>query len=462
MKSAITIVIPFGRDPVEIHAPVPIETLKIHHLPPLDHIYERLRAALDHPIGTDPLKGIIRKIGKSGSVSVAITVSDITRPVPYKDADGILVHLLEYLEECGIRRENIVLIVATGMHRPSTREEKIAMFGEEVADQCTIIDHDCDDRANLISIGTTKSGASVSVNKTFYSADVKICTGLVESHFMAGFSGGRKSVCPGLVDKATIEKFHGPAFLEDPRAANLVLHGNPCHDEALEVAKRVGIDFILNVTVDASFRVTGIYAGDLEEAHRQACKDAARVAGISIDREYDIVLTHGGRVGINHYQTAKAAVGALPALKKGGALIIAVDNCDPEPVGGPEYRSLLHLLKMQGPDGYVNLLLSPWWQFTKDQWEPEMWSKVVSKVGETGIIYCAPQISREQFASIPGTSGYGFVHYDPARASAETARLMVQNSLDNAVAQFSVIHGKLPSIAFVKDGPYSVPLFSKP
>jgi nickel-dependent lactate racemase len=196
-----------------------------------------------NPISSPTLEEIIRKKGKApAEMSVAIAVSDITRPVPYRGENGILPPLLRRLESSGIKKEKVKIIVATGMHRPSTNEEKVEMYGEEVVQRYAISDHDCENSALLESIGNTKRGTHVYVSGDFYFADLKIATGLVESHFFTGISGGRKTVCPGLVDLKTIQKFHGPYYLEDPHTTNLVLEGNPCHEEALEVAGTVGVD----------------------------------------------------------------------------------------------------------------------------------------------------------------------------------------------------------------------------
>jgi len=288
-------------------------------VPSIDDWQEEIERAFSNPIGSPKLEEIVKKKGKKpGDMTVSVTVSDITRPVPYKGEKGILGPVLRVLESQGLRRENIKIIVGTGMHRASTREEKVQMYGEEVVDQFTVLDHDCENEDLLASIGRTKRDTHVYVNKDFYFADLKIATGLVESHFMTGVSGGRKAVCPGLVDVKTIEKFHGPYYLEDPNATNLILDGNPCHEEALEVAKTVGVDFMVNVTLDKDMRLTRVFAGDLVEAHMEAFEMIKAYAEIPLERQFDVVLTHGGYVGRDHYQTAKAGVGAIPAVKPGG------------------------------------------------------------------------------------------------------------------------------------------------
>lgn len=449
----------FGKEALEVFIPPQSAELTMKDVPVVTHPAEAIEEAFVNPIRSPSLEEIIRKKGKPlEEMTAAIAVSDITRPVPYKGEAGILQPLLKRLEASGIRREKIKIVVATGMHRPSTPQEKVEMFGQEVVDQYTILDHDCENRDLLVSIGTTRRGTHVYVNKDFYFADLKIVTGLVESHFFTGISGGRKSICPGLVDVKTIQKFHGPLYLEDPHTTNLVLDGNPCHEEALEVANAVGVDFSINVNLNKDLRLVRVFAGDMVEANLKAFELIKGYAEIPIEEEFDIVLTHSGYVGRDHYQTAKAGVGALPAVKKGGTIIIAANNRDLiEPIGSPEYRSLIHLLKLQGPDGYLKILQTPTWKFTKDQWEPEVWGKVLRKVGEEGLIYCSLEIERKNYCLLPGICGLDFLKDKRIKPSLEKAQEMVQNAVIYAVSRYQE-RGINPSFAFIREGPYAVPV----
>jgi nickel-dependent lactate racemase len=452
------ILVEFGRNVMEVLVPPGCVELTMRDVPVLSDPQKAFEEAFLNPISSPPLEEIVRKKGKPpGQMSVAIAVSDITRPVPYKGESGILRPLLRRLESSGIKKESIKIIVATGMHRASTQEEKVEMYGQEVVDQYTILDHDCEDNDLLESIGKTKRGTHVYVNRDFYFADLKIATGLVESHFFTGISGGRKSICPGLVDVKTIQKFHGPLYLEDPNATNLILEGNPCHEEALEVAQTVGVDFVINVNLDKDLRLIRVFAGDMVEANLKAFEMIKGYAAIPLREPFDIVLTHSGYVGRDHYQTAKAGVGALPAVKEGGVIIIAANNRDfINPIGSPEYRSLIHLLKLQGPDGYLGLLKTSSWKFTKDQWEPEVWGKVLRKVGEGGLIYCSLEIERENYCILPGVCGLDFVKGKRIKPSLEKAQEMVQKAVQFAIYRFRE-KGIDPAMAFIREGPYAVP-----
>jgi len=451
------ILVEFGRLFLEISVPPACEILTMGDVATLSDPAGAIEGALSSPIGCSPIKEIVASKGKPVSdITASVSVSDITRPVPYKGTEGILVPLLKKLESAGVRTSNVTIIVGTGTHRPSTPAEKIEMFGEDVARGYRILDHNCADLGCMTDLGKTRKGTRVYINTAFYSADVKIVTGLIESHFMAGVSGGRKGICPALVDQRTIERFHGPEFLESPFADNLVLQGNPCHEEALDVARTVGVDFTVNVTLDKDMRLTGVFAGHLEEAHSRAFLFMKDYTAVPLRHEYDIVLTHSGYAGRNHYQAAKAGCSAVAAVKKNGAVIIAADNRDPEPIGGPDYRNLLARLKALGVEGYLKLIRSPNWVFTKDQWEPEVWGRVLRKIGEEGLIYCAPQIPKDQYSLIPGQSGFDFLEDNRVSSVRDTAQAMVQNAVLYLISEHQE-RGIQPSMAFLREGPYVVP-----
>ena len=449
----------FGDDFLDIKVPDNCVTLSMPSMPCLVDSAASIANALNQPIGSPTISEIIQAKDKPvDELTVCITVSDITRPAPYKGENGLLLPLLGLIEAAAVKKENIVLVIGNGMHRPSTLEERIYMYGPEVVDNYRIVDHDCEDDAAMVLAARTKRGTDVYLNKIFYDSDVKIITGLVESHFMAGVSGGRKAVCPALVNTKTIEFFHSVEVLEDPKATNLILDGNPCHEEALEVAQTVGIDFLVNVTLDKRLCMTGVFAGGLEEAHMAAFEAMKKSVMIPIEQPYDIVVTHAGYVGRNHYQAVKAAVNAMPAVRDAGLIVMLADNLDIEPIGSQEYKTFLHLFKILGPDGFNNILEHPEWKFTKDQWEPEMWGKPFRKVGMDGLIYCSPQIPEENFDIIPGPNGYNFIESDAKFATdGAKATAMLQNSIIYAV-NHPRFKGKKPTIAYIEEGPYAIPM----
>jgi nickel-dependent lactate racemase len=452
----------FGDGLLDIKVPTNCEILTMPSMPCLVNSGEEIANALNRPIGSPTISEIIHSKDKPpAELSVCITVSDITRPAPYKGANGLLLPLLGLIEDAGILKKNIVIVIGNGMHRHSTNEERIFMYGQEITDHYRIVDHDCEDDESMVLAAQTKRGTQVHLNKVFYESDVKIITGLVESHFMAGISGGRKAVCPALVNTKTIQFFHSVPVLEDPRATNLILDGNPCHEEALEVAQTVGIDFLVNVTLDKRLCLTGVFAGALEKAHLAAYKAMKQSVMIPVKQPYDIVLTHAGYVGRNHYQAVKAAVNAMPAVRENGLIVMLANNVDVEPIGSQEYKTFLHLFKILGPDGYNSVLEHPDWVFTKDQWEPEMWGKPFRKVGMDGLIYCCPQIPEANFDIIPGLNGYDFIDDEVDFVSDEQKVIaMFQNAVIYS-ANHPRFAGKNPTMAYIEEGPYAVPMSSE-
>lgn len=449
----------FSGGPLRVAVPPDCVELTMKKAEVLKNPAQEIEKALAHPLGGKSLEELIKaKAKEAKDIRVAITVSDITRPVPYKGRNGLLRPLLKKLHSLGLEKKNVIFIIGTGTHRASSPKEREEILGKEVVVTYQIEDHDCQNQKSLAYVGQTKTGTQVFLNKTFYEADLKIVTGLTESHFMAGASGGRKAVCPGLVDLRTIQKFHSPEFLESPLATNLILAGNPCHEEATAIAQAVGIDLTITVTLDKNMRLTGVFAGDAEEVLREAVAHIKKYVEIPLPEEFDMVLTHGGYVGRNHYQMAKAAVGALPAVKKDGVIILAADNRDQEPIGGPEYRTLIHLLKLQGVEGYLEIIKSPKWKFTKDQWEPEVWGRVLRKVGEQGLVYCSADILPQDFIILPGISGYEFLT-SPGKNKQRVAK--VQEMVQNAILYYYYRLAHKPNgprMAFIKEGPYAVPL----
>ena len=452
-----TVEVDYGDGALPIRVPADCRILEMHEVPPLPDPRGAIQRSIRQPIGCQSLPEILRgKKKPAADLTVCITISDITRPVPYKGDTGILPPLLTLLHAAGVRKEHVTILVGTGTHRPSSAAEKVAMLGPEVVAEYRIVDHDCADDRMLVDIGKTKSGTEVRIDKYFIESDVKIATALVESHFMAGASGGRKAVCPALVSKATIERFHSAAFLDSPLATNLVLEGNPCHEEALEIAQKAGVDFIINTVLNRKLQLVEAFSGHLVEAHRKAVALLRSIVAIPVEAEADVVLTHGGYVGINHYQVAKAAVNALPAVKPGGTIVLLACERDVDPIGPAEYRTLLHLLKMQGHRRYLATIMDPAWRFTKDQWEPQMWGKVYAKVGEEGLIYCSARLSKTAHEMVPGGMGWDYLPVDGPKEEREQARVMVQNAVIAAV--HARRDGKRPSMAFIPEGPYAVPV----
>jgi len=294
-------------------------------------------------------------------------------------------------------------------------------------------------------------------------SDIKILTGLVESHFMAGASGGRKAVLPALAGEKSTYIFHGAEMLASPNARDLVLEGNPCRKESLETARMAGADYIVNVTLDYNYRLNGVFAGDLEAAHYAAVEKIRSYVSIPIDEEYDIAVTHAGFVGINHYQACKAAyVAGMSALKPEGRLILVGNNTDIDPIGSAKYKTYLYLLKFLGAEGFNRLIRSPDWTFMPDQWEAQMWAKLFEKIPMDNFTYYSPYVSAADYEFLPGQDGNIYLpKADRYGDSLEHIPTVVEKALDKAIEQCAAKGNKNPTIACLSDGPYGIPVPKK-
>ncbi len=454
-KLALKVVnVEYGDDSFQINVPSWCDILKMRKVRPLENPLEEIEYALSNPVGSPSIEDIITYHKKpSSSIGVAIAVSDNTRPVPYngEKEDGVLLPLLNRLKKAGISIENIKIIIATGTHTSTSNEWKKDAFGDYITDRYEIIDHSCtsSDLRYLADI----DGVAVKINPQFADADIRIVTGLVEPHIMAGVSGGRKAVCPGLVNLEATYLFHGVEFIDNPHATNLILNDNPCHDFALKVARKAGVHFSINAVLNGEMKLAGVFAGDLEKSHLEAAKRVKGCALVKVGHEYDIVLTHGGKVAVNHYQAVKAAYGVMPIIKRGGIVILAAHNSDEESIGKDDYIKIMKVLKDQGPGKFTEFIKSDNWQFVPDQWEAQKWDQFFQRVGSfDSLIYCTTNISPKDLKGLPGRSGYDFVEGEDL-----SIEKMVQNAVSYAVEKKRQ-EVKKPAMAFVKEGPYAVPL----
>jgi nickel-dependent lactate racemase len=330
--------------PSVVHLPYGERTLLLH-LPPGSLVLARpparalpdpagaLAAALDQPLGTLPLAELAR-----GRPSACIVVSDLTRPVPNR---LLLPGILERLGQAGIPDERIELLVATGTHRPQTPAEVAQLVGPELVRRCRVRNHDCRDGGALLALGTTSGGIPVAVDAGYWRAGLKVLTGFIEPHLMAGWSGGRKAVCPGICGLETTKAFHAAPLLAHPRAVNGVLEGNPVHEQALEAARLAGADFIVNVTLDEERRPTGIFAGELDQAHRAGVARARAECLAPFAGPADVAVTTcaGYPLDATLYQAIKGLAAALPVVRAGGALVMAA-SCQ-EGLGSPDFAQAL-------------------------------------------------------------------------------------------------------------------------
>jgi nickel-dependent lactate racemase len=449
------------KEAVEINLPGNTEILSADQPKPLSDPAFFIQKALENSIDSPSLDKIIeQKLKKNPEAKAVVVISDNTRPVPYKGEAGILWPIIERLLAKDISNDRILILVATGTHRPLIAKELREILDPRVFDyEIPIKNHNCRDKNNLTYLSKTNRGSSVYINRDYMKADIKILTGLVETHFMAGASGGRKSICPGLIGEESIYIFHGAPMLASLKSSDLIIDDNPCHQEALEIAKKAGADYILNVTLDQNFKITGVFAGDLEKAHEQAVKQIKKYVTIPLDKEYDIVITHAGFVGINHYQAAKAAVIAIPALKPNGKLIMIANNNDKDLIGSEKYKTVLHLLKIIGAKQFNHLILSPDWTFIPDQWQVQMWTRLFFKIPPENFIYYSPRLSFNNYKIIPGLDGNMFLPANKRyKGTLKDISQIIKSAIDKIDEEFKVKGKKGFNVAFLSDGPYGVPI----
>ncbi len=430
MSKTQTVKMFYGKEGLTLTVPAEAAVLEGKPPPALPDPAAAVKRALAEPIGCAALAEIV---AAKRPKTVAITISDITRPVPNKE---FLPAMLEVLNAAGVADRQIVVIIGTGMHRPSTPQERQIILGEELLGRLEVIDHRAEDASTLVMVSDSPP---VSVCRRFAEADLRIVTGYIEPHFMAGFSGGRKGVCPALVDLATVQRFHGYATLAHPKADNGILDGNPCHEIALAVAQAVGVDFLFNVAITRDRRIAGVYCGELVAAHLAGCRDVGRWTAATIAGPFDLVVTNGGGFPLDatFYQTVKGMCTALPALGEGSTLLIASD-CS-EQLGSPAYTELM----LRYDNDWQRFLadIAARNQTQLDQWEFQMQAKVLARVGREHLWIASDGLAAETQEHIAVTPLLG----------GGTVQQRVQKAIDDFVAAYPTAR-----IAIIPDGPYTM------
>ena len=414
----------YGRTGLEVTLPDDrtIGPLAIRDAVPLADPAAVLEDALRNPIGAKPLAELAR-----GRRSACIVISDITRPVPNK---LILPPLLRTLEASGIPRDQIMILNATGLHRPNVGDEMIEMVGAEIAAKYRIENHHGKEREEHTYLGTTPNGVPAWIDSRYLQADLKITTGLIEPHLMAGYSGGRKLICPGIAALDTIKIWHGPKFLEHPLADCGSVKGNPVHQENTRIALMAGCDFIVNVCIDGKRNVTWLGAGDMIKAWERGVAFCESVVKVGVPQAMDVVVTScaGYPLDTTWYQAVKGLTGCLPIVKKGGTIILAASLS--EGLGSPEFQKLM----AENPDlkAFKTRILETDY-FVMDQWQLEELCKVLEK--------CKVKVVTNGLSS--ETLQKCFVEWAP--------------TVESAVAASLAEYGPNARLAVIPKGPYVLP-----
>jgi nickel-dependent lactate racemase len=385
-----------------------------------------VRDALAQPVGALPPAELAR-----GKRSACILICDITRPVP----NGLfLAPLVRTLLDAGVPRAGITVLVATGLHRPNEGDELGELVGDPwVLDAVTVVNHDATVDRDHVLLGRTPGRATVvRLDRRLVEADLKIATGLVEPHFMAGWSGGRKVIAPGVAHAETITTFHNSAFMAHPRAANCVLEGNPLHEEQLAIVDMLGGALALNTVIDDQRQLAFVNFGEVVESHLRAVSFARGYAQVSVPRRFRTVVTSAAGYPLDktYYQTVKGMVGPLDILEPGGELIVA-SACS-EGLGSKHYVEAQRRLVDLGPDGFAASIAGKA-HADIDEWQTQMQLKPM-RVGRVRLYTDGLD------AVGAGLTGVERVH-----------------DLSAAVAE-SMARQRDPHVAFVPEGPYVVPV----
>jgi nickel-dependent lactate racemase len=415
-----------GSLPVRLPAGVRATVIRKPEMPVLADGAAAVAAALASGVDAQPLTEEAR-----GARSACILICDITRPVP----NGLLLQpIIRALTAAGVPLSGITVLVATGLHRPNLGDELAELVGDPwVLANVKVENHYARNDADHADLGRTPHGTAVKLDRRFVEADVKIVTGLVEPHFMAGYSGGRKVIAPGIAHAETITTFHSHRFMADPNAENCQLDGNPLHREQLAIVEMLGRVLAVNTVIDEHRRLSFVNYGEVVASHLQAVDFIRGYAQVPIARRFRTVVTSAAGYPLDktYYQTVKGMVAPLDILEPGGHLIIA-SECS-EGMGSDEYVEAQRRLIALGEDGFLAEIARQRYAEI-DEWQTQMQVKPM-RVGRVSLY--AGGLDEAQRA----LTGVGLV-----------------DSVEAAIAE-SVRSTGDGDIAVIPEGPYVVPVW---
>jgi nickel-dependent lactate racemase len=417
------VVLEYGRTGLEVDLPDRnvVKCLGYRPAQPLADPVATLARQLCQPTGTPPLAELAR-----GRQSACVAICDITRPVPNQT---ILPPILETLEAAGIPRQRILILVAIGLHRPNEGDELVEMLGRAIVDRYRVENHHGRALAEHVCLGASPRGVPIWIDRRYCEAELKITTGLIEPHFMAGYSGGRKLICPGLAALETVRVWHGPRFLEHPNARSGVLEGNPVHEENTWIARRAGCDFIVNTVLDAKRQILAMAVGHPEQAFAEGVAFVGNLVRDTIAAPVDIVITSsaGYPLDTTFYQSVKGMVAAADIVKPGGTIILAASMG--QGIGSPEFAGLFR--QHATLEDFLRRILDDDY-FVMDQWQLEEQARACRKAT---VRVVTDGLSPEVLSGL-------FVESSP--------------TVEAALAESLARHGPDATIAVIPKGPYVI------
>lgn len=339
-----------------------------------------LTEALRQPIGAPALRELAQ-----GKKTASISICDITRPAPNR---VVLPHVLATLEQAGLPRAGISILIATGLHRAATARELQTIVGPDILARHVVESHDARDVAAHTDLGTTRSGTRVLIDRRFVESDLHISLGFIEPHLMLGFSGGRKLVAPGLAGEETIKRLHSPFFMRDPKVVEGSFPDNPLHSELLEIAHLVRHDFIVDVALTQARQIAHVFAGDPVAAHAKGVEFVRATTLAALPEPVDAVVTTsaGYPLDLTYYQAVKGVTAASHIVKPGGTILLAA-ACQ-EGLGSPEFTAFVR--RFAEPHACLAAMAHE--PVVIDQWQLEKLALVRQKAQ---VYFCTPGIPAE-------------------------------------------------------------------
>ncbi len=386
--------------------------------------------AVDEALAS-PLGAPVLRTRAAAARSACVLICDITRPVP----NGLLLpRIVRTLLDAGMAPEKITVLVATGLHRPNEGAELAELVGDPwVLRTVRVENHFARHDDDHVLVGTTRSGTVVRLDRRFVDADLRIVTGLVEPHFMAGYSGGRKVIAPGIAHAQTITTFHNARFMSHPQAENCVLEGNPLHREQLEIVAMLGEVLAVNVVIDEHRSLSFVNYGEVVTSHAQAVEFIRDYARVAVPRRFKTVVTGAAGYPLDktYYQTVKGMVAPVDILEPGGNLIV-LSECS-EGMGSAEYLDAQRRLIARGPEGFFQDI-SAKSHADIDEWQTQMQLKPM----RAGNVHLYAGGLSPAARSLTGVNVIDDVQ--------ETIERCVRESGD-------------PALAIIPEGPYVVPVY---
>ncbi|MBY9017486.1 MAG: nickel-dependent lactate racemase [Candidatus Lokiarchaeota archaeon] len=403
-----------------------VEVLKPKHQQILKDPLQTIQDKIKHPVGSPSLKQIVMEKGHVGKV--CIVSSDSTRPVP---SHILLEALINELNNYGIKDTQIIILIATGLHRPSREVEHEIILGKKLYGRIECVDHVATDRNNLTFLGKSKTGIPIYINKYYLESDIKILTGYVEPHFFFGFSGGCKSIVPGIAGASTIQANHSAQLIASENSRFGKYQNNPMYSNSMEMAHIAGVDFIVNACIDENHQITNVAVGALEVAHDLLVQYQLKKAFSPIKRPYDIIVCGNGGfpLDLNLYQAVKSmAIGEM-GVKQGGT-IISVNECS-DGIGEENFKELLFsgMTPKELHDKIVQKKI-----LVPDQWQIQVLTRVLQKAD----IYLVSELRKNELGNIG---------------------LKYARTVENAISKGLKKHGPDAHILILPHGPQIIPHF---